>query len=67
MDQLTAEQLAVLAKEDQGPLTRSIVIAFTTLAFVAVSLRIFTRLRYVGTRLGWEVIICRNLLAMDRH
>lgn len=57
MDNLTPEQLAVLAKDDQGPLTKSIVIAFTTLAFVAVVLRIFTRLRYVGVQLGWEVII----------
>ncbi|USP80486.1 uncharacterized protein yc1106_07760 [Curvularia clavata] len=54
MDNLTPEQLAVLAKEDQGPLTKSIVIAFTTLAVVAVVLRVFTRLRYVGVRLGWE-------------
>ena len=63
MDQLTPEQLAVLAKEDQGPLTQSIVIAFTTLAFVSVALRIFTRLRYVGIQLGWEVFIYRNLFA----
>lgn len=57
MDNLTPEQLAVLAKDDQGPLTNSIIIAFTTLAFIAVVLRIFTRLRYVGVQLGWEVTI----------
>lgn len=57
MDQLTADQLAALAREDKGPLTKSIVIAFTVLSYVAVSLRLFARLRYIGLQLGWEVII----------
>ncbi|XP_014551562.1 hypothetical protein COCVIDRAFT_30927 [Bipolaris victoriae FI3] len=56
MDQLTADQLAALAREDRGPLTKSIVIAFTVLSYVAVSLRLFTRLRYIGLQLGWEAM-----------
>ncbi|EMD87320.1 hypothetical protein COCC4DRAFT_80154 [Bipolaris maydis ATCC 48331] len=54
MDQLTADQLAALARDDKGPLTKSIVIAFTVLSYVAVSLRLFTRMRYIGLQLGWE-------------
>jgi hypothetical protein len=52
MDQIPPEQLAALAKEDLGPLTKNIVIAFTVVAFTSVCLRIFTRLRYQAT--GWE-------------
>lgn len=55
MDPIPPEQLAALAKEDRGPLTKSIVIAFTVISFIAVSLRIFTRLRFIGRQLGWEV------------
>jgi hypothetical protein len=53
MDQ-TPEQLAVLAREDQGPLTKTIIITFTTIASMCVALRLFTRLRYLGRILGWE-------------
>lgn len=52
MDKISPEQLAILAKEDQGPLTKSIVIAFTIIAFVCVSLRLGTRLKYQA--IGWE-------------
>lgn len=61
MDQLTADQLAALAREDKGPLTKSIVIAFTVLSYMAVSLRLFARMRYIGLQLGWEVIIYLNI------
>ncbi|KAJ6277442.1 hypothetical protein J3E71DRAFT_356432 [Bipolaris maydis] len=61
MDQLTADQLAALARDDKGPLTKSIVIAFTVLSYVAVSLRLFTRMRYIGLQLGWEVIVYLNI------
>ncbi|RAR01419.1 hypothetical protein DDE82_006521 [Stemphylium lycopersici] len=54
MDPIPPEQLAALAKEDLGPLTKSIVIVFTAIAFIAVCLRIFTRLRFIGRQLGWE-------------
>jgi uncharacterized membrane protein len=54
MDPLTPEQLAALAKEDRGPLTKSIVVAFTCIAVICVGLRLFTRLRYLGRALGWE-------------
>ena len=46
MDHISPEQLARLAKEDQGPLAKSIIIAFTIIAFICVSLRLGTRLRY---------------------
>lgn len=52
MDKLSPEQLAILAKEDQGPLTKSIVIAFTVIAFICVSLRLGTRFKYQAV--GWE-------------
>ncbi|CAO2648301.1 Nn.00g075680.m01.CDS01 [Neocucurbitaria sp. VM-36] len=52
MDQIPPEQLAILAKEDQGPLTQSIIIAFTIIAFICVCLRLFTRLIYQA--IGWE-------------
>jgi hypothetical protein len=52
MDQLPPEQLAILAQEDYGPLSRNIVYAFTAIAFVSVSLRPYTRLRYLAV--GWE-------------
>lgn len=51
-DQLSPEQLAKLAGEDLGPLTKNIVIAFTVIAFVSVCLRLYTRLRYKAV--GWE-------------
>ncbi|KAI4948319.1 hypothetical protein J4E91_005740 [Alternaria rosae] len=54
MDPLTPEQLAALAKDDRGPLTKSIVVAFTCIAVICVGLRLFTRLRYLGRALGWE-------------
>lgn len=62
MDPIPPEQLAALAKEDLGPLTKSIVIVFTAIAFIAVCLRIFTRLRFIGRQLGWEVSNDRKLL-----
>jgi hypothetical protein len=52
MDGLTPEQREILAKESHGPLVISIVIAFTVLSLVCVSLRFFTRIRFtrlVGT------------------
>jgi hypothetical protein len=52
MDQISPEQLSVLAREDQSQLTKNIVIAFTVLALVSVGLRVFTRLRYKAV--GWE-------------
>ncbi|KAH3965555.1 hypothetical protein HBI56_216270 [Parastagonospora nodorum] len=52
MDQIPPEQLAKLAGEDLGPLTKNIVIAFTVIALVSVSLRIYTRFRYKAV--GWE-------------
>ncbi|KAH6868840.1 hypothetical protein BKA58DRAFT_441265 [Alternaria rosae] len=54
MDPLTPEQSAALAKDDRGPLTKSIVVAFTCIAVICVGLRLFTRLRYLGRALGWE-------------
>jgi hypothetical protein len=65
MDQLTADQLAALAQDDKGPLTKSIVIAFTVLSYVAVGLRLFARLRYIGQQLGWEVSIYLNIPRSD--
>lgn len=52
MDQISPEQLAILAKEDQGPATKNIVITFTIVASLCVCLRLATRLRY--SSLGWE-------------
>ncbi|KAI4673425.1 uncharacterized protein J4E84_011104 [Alternaria hordeiaustralica] len=54
MEPLTPEQSAALAKDDRGPLTKSIVVAFTCIAVICVGLRLFTRLRYLGRALGWE-------------
>lgn len=54
MDPIPPEQLAALAKEDRGPLTKSIVVAFTCIAGICVALRIITRLRFLGRSLGWE-------------
>lgn len=51
-EQIPPEQLAKLAGEDLGPLTKNIVIAFTVIALVSVSLRIYTRFRYKAV--GWE-------------
>lgn len=48
------EQLAALAKEDQGPLTISLIIAFTVIAFVCVLLRGVSRIKLLGRALGWE-------------
>ncbi|KAL6708296.1 hypothetical protein ACN47E_003220 [Coniothyrium glycines] len=54
MDSMTSEQLAILAEEDQGPLTKSLIITFTIISFVCVCLRIFTRIKYMGRAIGWE-------------
>jgi len=51
MEEIPPEQLAALRREDNGPLTNAVVIAFTVFAFITVALRIFTRaclLRNVG-------------------
>lgn len=52
MEQLSPEQLAALAADDLGPLDKHINIAFTSMAIVAVVLRIFTRVKW--KTLGWE-------------
>lgn len=54
MDHLSPQQIDALAKEDRGPTSKSIVIAFTIIAFVCVVLRMFTRLRFTGRAIGWE-------------
>ena len=53
MDQIPPEQLAILAREDQGPKVNCIVIAFTAFALVTVILRFITRVKYIHA-LGWE-------------
>ncbi|KAH8691723.1 hypothetical protein GQ44DRAFT_719994 [Phaeosphaeriaceae sp. PMI808] len=50
--QISPEQRAVMATDDNGPHIKNIVVAFTIIAFVSVCLRIFTRLRYQAV--GWE-------------
>lgn len=65
MSQLSPEQLAALAKDDIGPLTMSLIITFTVLSGVAVCLRIFTRVRYIGRQLGWEASIYQSARAAD--
>lgn len=52
IDEIPPQVLAVLAKEDQGPKVVGIVVAFTVLAFISVSLRFFTRIKF--TIVGWE-------------
>jgi hypothetical protein len=49
---LSPEQLAILAREDQGPLTKKIIITFTVISLVSVCLRLFTRIKYQA--MGWE-------------
>ncbi|KAL7772455.1 hypothetical protein CFE70_002414 [Pyrenophora teres f. teres 0-1] len=45
--QISPEVLAVLAKDDRGPKTIGLVLGFTTLALVCVSLRFFARIKFV--------------------
>jgi hypothetical protein len=53
MERIPPEQLAILARDNQGPKVVGIVVAFTVLALVCVFLRFFARIRF--TRLvGWE-------------
>jgi hypothetical protein len=53
MERIPPEQLAALARDNQGPKVVGIVIAFTVLALVCVLLRFLARIRF--TRLvGWE-------------
>lgn len=70
MDNIPPEQLAILAKEDQGPLMKSIVIAFTIIALVSVLLRLGTRFKYQAV--GWEdhtivvsMVQCISVAVMD--
>jgi hypothetical protein len=53
MDQIPPEQLAILAKENQGPKIIGIVVAFTALALICVALRICTRIKFMKS-VGWE-------------
>jgi hypothetical protein len=46
MDLLSPGQREELARGDQGPLTKWIVITFTVIAFVSVCLRLSTRFSY---------------------
>lgn len=50
---LPPEQLAALAAEDQSPKVLALVITFTSLAFICVILRFFTRLNFTKL-VGWE-------------
>jgi hypothetical protein len=52
-DRIPPEHLAILAKEDQGPKTLGLIIAFTVLALTCVLLRLFARIRYTQV-IGWE-------------
>lgn len=47
MDQLSPEQVSKLRHEDRGPLSIRVVVVFTVIAFICVSLRFFTRLKFV--------------------
>jgi len=53
MDQIPPEQLAILAKESQGPKIVGVVVAFTTFAAICVALRFFSRIRLTRS-VGWE-------------
>jgi hypothetical protein len=46
MDQLSPDQRAELAGDDQGPVTKSIVISFTVISFISVCVRLSTRFSY---------------------
>jgi hypothetical protein len=46
MDQLSPDQRAELARDDQGPVTKSIVISFTVISFISVCVRLSTRFSY---------------------
>ncbi|KAH6642519.1 hypothetical protein C7974DRAFT_302569, partial [Boeremia exigua] len=52
MDQYTPEELDVLRAQDQGPLCQRIIITFTSIAFISICLRVYTRMKYHKT--GWE-------------
>jgi hypothetical protein len=52
-DQIPPEQLAILAREDQGPRVIGLVVTFTVLAFICVLLRFFARIKFTRL-LGWE-------------
>lgn len=45
MDEIPPAQLAILAKEDQGPKVIGLVVAFTAFAFICVILRFFTSIK----------------------
>jgi hypothetical protein len=53
MNQPSPETLAKLAQEDQGPSSKAVVIAFTTISLICVCLRFFTRI-IVQRNVGWE-------------
>ena len=53
MDQIPPEQLAILKAEDMGPTCNAIVISFTIIAFISVSLRFYTRAILVRN-VGWD-------------
>jgi hypothetical protein len=46
MDRLSPDQRAELARDDQGPVTKSIVISFTVISFISVCVRLSTRFSY---------------------
>jgi hypothetical protein len=52
-DDIPPEQLAILAKEDQGPKVVAIVITFTVFALMCVFLRFFARIKFTQL-VGWE-------------
>jgi hypothetical protein len=46
MDKLSPDQRDELVKDDQGPVTKSIVISFTVISFISVCIRLFARFSY---------------------
>jgi hypothetical protein len=53
VDSIPPSVLAHLAREDRGPKTIGLVVTFTALAFIAVCLRFFARVR-LAINIGWE-------------
>jgi hypothetical protein len=61
---ISPEQLARLAGEDQGPLTKNIIVTFTIIGLISICLRLYTRLRYKAVgREDYSIIVAMVCLS----
>jgi hypothetical protein len=67
MDNLSPEQIDLLASEDEGPKVIAIVSALTVLSFVFVVLRFFTRIKFTSQLGSEDYLIAVSMVCSQQY